>query len=137
MIQFWWRSGSRFGSGRPKSEIWILRIGGGLCSLSISSCFLCFESRKRSIGRHSDHTPRLYPRARTWTARLTSGWTPSASSSASPLYQTSPFYRLHIQSSVHITHLISSHLISSHLTSSRFSTNLILFIQFAGYMFCV
>jgi len=34
MIQFWWRSGSRFGSGSPKSEIRILRIGGGLCSLS-------------------------------------------------------------------------------------------------------
>ena len=40
VIQFWWRSGSRFGSGSPKSEIRILRIamfGGGLCSLSISS----------------------------------------------------------------------------------------------------
>jgi len=35
VIQFWWRSGSRFGSGSPKSEIRILRIGGGLCSLSI------------------------------------------------------------------------------------------------------
>ena len=34
VIQFWWRSGSRFGSGSPKSEIRILRIGGGLCSLS-------------------------------------------------------------------------------------------------------
>ena len=42
MIQFWWRSGSRFGSGSPKSEIRILRIGGGLCSLSISS--LCLFS---------------------------------------------------------------------------------------------
>ena len=41
MIQFWWRSGSHFGSGSPKSVIRILRIavfGGGLCSLSISSC---------------------------------------------------------------------------------------------------
>ena len=37
MIQFWWRSRSRFGSGSPKSEIRILRIGGGLCCLSISS----------------------------------------------------------------------------------------------------
>jgi len=37
VIQFWWRSGSRFGSGSPKSEIRILRIGGGLWSLSISS----------------------------------------------------------------------------------------------------
>ena len=35
--QFWWRSGSCFGSGSPKSEIRILRIGGGLWSLSISS----------------------------------------------------------------------------------------------------
>jgi len=44
VIQFWWRSGSRFGSGSPKSEIRILRIGGGLCSLSASSCLflLCF-----------------------------------------------------------------------------------------------
>ena len=40
MIQFWWRSGSRFGSGSPKSEIWILRIGGGLCSLGASSLFV-------------------------------------------------------------------------------------------------
>jgi len=37
VIQCWWRSGSRFGSGSPKSEIRILRIGGGLCSLSTSS----------------------------------------------------------------------------------------------------
>jgi len=37
VIQFWWRSGSHFGSGSPKSEIRILRIGGGLCSLSTSS----------------------------------------------------------------------------------------------------
>ena len=40
MIRFWWRSGSRFGSGSPKSEIRILRIGGGLCSLSIDFLFL-------------------------------------------------------------------------------------------------
>ena len=43
VVQFWWRSGSRFGSGSPKSEIRILRIavfGGGLCSLSISSWWL-------------------------------------------------------------------------------------------------
>jgi len=39
VIQFWWRSGSRFGSGSPKSEIRILRIGAGLCSLSISFLF--------------------------------------------------------------------------------------------------
>jgi len=37
VLQFWWRSGSRFESGSPKSEIRILRIGGGLCSLSTSS----------------------------------------------------------------------------------------------------
>ena len=37
VIQFWWRSGSRFRSGSPKSEIRILRIGGGLCSLITSS----------------------------------------------------------------------------------------------------
>ena len=51
VIQFWWRSGSRFGSGSPKSEIRILRIavfGGGLCSLSVfsfdlgPSCLLIF-----------------------------------------------------------------------------------------------
>ena len=41
VIQFWWRSGSRFGSGSPKSEIRILRIGGGLCSLS---AFLVWSS---------------------------------------------------------------------------------------------
>ena len=44
MIQFWWRSGSRFGSGSPKSEIWILQIGGGLCCLSISSSTLFLHS---------------------------------------------------------------------------------------------
>jgi len=42
VIQFWWRSGSRFGSGSPKSEIRILQIGGGLCSLSISSLLVVF-----------------------------------------------------------------------------------------------
>jgi len=41
VIQFWWRSGSRFGSGSPKSEIRILRISGGLCCLSISSHIQC------------------------------------------------------------------------------------------------
>jgi len=41
VIQFWWQSGSRFGSGSPKSEIRILRIGGGLWSLSISSLKWC------------------------------------------------------------------------------------------------
>jgi len=43
VIQFWWQSGSRFGSGSPKSEIWILWIAvfsGGLCSLSTSSLLL-------------------------------------------------------------------------------------------------
>ena len=40
VLQFWWRSGSRFGSGSPKSEIRILRIGGGLCSLSLSSLLI-------------------------------------------------------------------------------------------------
>ena len=39
MIQFWWQSGSRFGYGSPKSEIRILWIGGGLCSLSIAFLF--------------------------------------------------------------------------------------------------
>jgi len=34
VIQFWWQSGSRFGSGSPKSEIRIIRIGGGLFSVS-------------------------------------------------------------------------------------------------------
>ena len=42
MIQFWWRSGSCFGSGSPKSEIRILRIGGGLCSLSIDFLFALY-----------------------------------------------------------------------------------------------
>ena len=41
VIQFWWQSGSRFGYGSPKSEIRILRIGGGLCSLSTSR-FYCY-----------------------------------------------------------------------------------------------
>ena len=36
VIQFWWWSGSHFGSGSSKSEIRILRIGRGLCSLSAS-----------------------------------------------------------------------------------------------------
>ena len=40
MIQFWWRSGSHCRSGSPKSEIRILRIGGGLCSLSIDFLLL-------------------------------------------------------------------------------------------------
>ena len=40
VIQFWWRSGSRFRSGSPKSEIRILRIGRGLCSLSIAFLFV-------------------------------------------------------------------------------------------------
>ena len=35
--------------------------------------------------------PHLFLQARTWTARSTSNWTPSASSSASLLYRTSPF----------------------------------------------
>ena len=48
VIQFWWRSGSRFGSGSPKSEIRILRIGGGLCCLSISS-FICCGSLNAEI----------------------------------------------------------------------------------------
>jgi len=39
VIQFWWRSGSRFGSGSPKSEIQILQIGGGLCS----ECISCYS----------------------------------------------------------------------------------------------
>ena len=39
VIQFWWRSVSGFGSGSPKSEIRILWIGGGLCSLSIHFLF--------------------------------------------------------------------------------------------------
>ena len=43
---------SRFGSGSPKSEIWILRIavfGGGLCSLSTSS--LTIEYCKCRVGQ--------------------------------------------------------------------------------------
>jgi len=43
VIQYWWQSGSRFGSGSPKSEIRILRIGGGLCSLSIFLVLACFR----------------------------------------------------------------------------------------------
>ena len=43
VIQFWWRSGSCFGSGSPKSEIRILWIGGGLWSLSISSFWVIFR----------------------------------------------------------------------------------------------
>jgi len=47
VIQFWWQSGSRFGSGSPKSEIRILRIamfGRGLFSLSASSSFcVCYQ----------------------------------------------------------------------------------------------
>jgi len=49
VIQFWWRSGLRFGSGSPKSKIRILRIavfGGSLCSLSTSSY---------QVWRKSDH----------------------------------------------------------------------------------
>ena len=38
VIQFWWRSGSRFGCGSPKSEIRILRIGGR-CALSVHFLF--------------------------------------------------------------------------------------------------
>ena len=45
VIQFWWRSGSRFGSGSPKSEIRILRIGGGLCSMSIAFLFIIKVNR--------------------------------------------------------------------------------------------
>jgi len=40
VIQFWLWSGSCFGSGSPKSEIQIPRIGGGLCCLSISSSLM-------------------------------------------------------------------------------------------------
>jgi len=47
VVQFLWRSGSRFGSGSPKSEIRILWIGGGLCSLSASS--LAWERWSRGI----------------------------------------------------------------------------------------
>jgi len=41
VIQFWWRSGSRFGSGSPKFEIRMLRIGGGLFSVSAFLLCLC------------------------------------------------------------------------------------------------
>ena len=47
VIQFWWRSRSRFGSGSPKSEIRILRIGRGLCSLSAFLVYYCAEMMKR------------------------------------------------------------------------------------------
>jgi len=49
VIQFWWRSGSRFGSGSPKSKIRIIRIGGGLFSGGaflfslVYCCFLMFS----------------------------------------------------------------------------------------------
>ena len=48
VIQFWWRSGSRFRSGSPKSEIRILQIGGGLWSLSISS-FYCINEHMEQL----------------------------------------------------------------------------------------
>ena len=48
VIQFWWRSGSRFGSGSPKSEIRILQIGGGLCSLSIDFLFYIIYVRRQA-----------------------------------------------------------------------------------------
>ena len=54
VIQFWWRSGSRFGSGSPKSEIRILRIavfGGGLCSLSTSSCNKVSTTQREDVKR--------------------------------------------------------------------------------------
>jgi len=49
VIQFWWRSGSRFGSGSPKSEIRILRIGRGLCCLSISSYKYVLWSKAKPV----------------------------------------------------------------------------------------
>jgi len=56
VIQFWWRSGSRFGSGSPKSEIQILRIGRGLCCLSISSSFYILNT---SLGEKTNYL-RMY-----------------------------------------------------------------------------
>ena len=53
VIQFWWRSGSRFGSRSPKSEIRILRIGGGLCSLSAFLVFVCVNL---FVGPHVEHS---------------------------------------------------------------------------------
>ena len=44
VIQFWWRSGSRFGSGSPMSEIRIIRIGKGLFSVSAFLFILFFSS---------------------------------------------------------------------------------------------
>jgi len=55
VIQFWRRSGSRFGSGSPKSEIRILWIGGGLCSLSISTG----RSKKRGHSTFSQISRKL------------------------------------------------------------------------------
>jgi len=55
VIQFWWRSGSRFGSGSPKSEIWIPRIGGGLCSLS---AFLVVYTKTIDMSQMTPTDPR-------------------------------------------------------------------------------
>ena len=55
VILFWWRSGSRFVSGSPKSEIRILGIGGGLFSVSAFLVFLClrFNSRFNYVTWHT------------------------------------------------------------------------------------
>ena len=43
VIQFWWRSGSRFGSGCPKSEIRILRITRKIVSCRLRRRFVLSE----------------------------------------------------------------------------------------------
>jgi len=59
VVQFWWQSGSSFGSGSPKSEIRILRIGGGLCSLSISFLvLLCIVSELLPVALTPDDIER-------------------------------------------------------------------------------
>jgi len=78
VIQFWWRSGSPFGSGSPKSEIRILRIavfGGDLFSLSASSWLCCDAQNCAEMERYLENdqltSPLRCAAARTsWTAFL-------------------------------------------------------------------
>jgi len=86
VIQFWWRSGSRFGSGSPKSEICILQIGGGLCSLSTSSLLsflffcmtdclsVCPSVHLSVILVDCDHTVQQKVKIGTWQDMLVSAY---------------------------------------------------------------
>ena len=100
MIQFWWRSGSRFGSGSPKSEIRILRIGGGLCSLSASS-LLFYIGGDRAVDRCYTLCPEK--KSHFWLAIISIGVnlfqlilkkniTEKISSHKIPYFSTSPKY---------------------------------------------